>query len=756
MSTVFDTHIRELGRFFSDHCSNQAFYFRDKGGAWDARAASVFVGDKYTNLFLKGYSLSSNLQGYRYSTPFLADGDLLVRKDNIDGRSVTNRLSEPLASRGKIVNAIYGALYLNNKLGDSRGIPSEDIDFPRNYFGIDDSAQYTLDASKDDETGTFVFDGDEYNQGDWVSWIKIDVTNDTGKSGIDKNRDFIRITFLPFRSLEELDKELDTETDCGSCTFCGCLATWVSTFVGYFPTGIGLRADGVHMFNVIHVMKNETGIINKSQLGEMDTRFAKSNRLIVTKYTVQDGSEDEERDPETEIDENIEVLEGTFIKNEWFERFKVSGKKHSTIIDPHGTIYIFYEKSNNISVAMSTDSGNTWFDFDGIIRLKFGEVAKYPVVLSNKINDEAFVFYVFNDSFLCVKRLKMSDFIIEDAFLDYVPIVDFSDGEISSPFKDEFEDLGLEQYSFQGKVIRKTHSHVVMGNFMNRTEFDLLEEIEVSVNRKKKGLSHRFETTVLPKNFHKEFNEDIKRITYNMFIDNNGAIRLFYSLNENVFSYIDKSSCDNPEDCSLDKGCDPEGYTPADASDLGWNLFQVRKSDRSLLSWPKVLENVSLFGRLSPCDDESEEPSVHRFCRSGLSNGSYKMEFDVLYDPHISYFYVMATAFNGSLWIRRWQLDTVARIEGFRPDPCFDKSCSTSLKDQSSANFVYRNYLHINSDLADINPMTLVDNFTGAIDSKVTPAMFLTDKGRLKLYYTRNSQLISISTSSNPTIRYVD
>lgn len=765
MSTVYDTHIRELANFFSDHCSNNAFYFRDKGGKWNPVAFSY----PENGSLVKAYSLSSNLEGFRFYNPILADGDQLIRKDYIDGMATSGTLVKPLAARGKVVNTIHGAIYSNQKYGETKTAPipnltqeTEESQFPRTYFGIDDSALYTLVGSKDDETKTFTFTGTDattgatYSVGDWISNIRIDVTTETGSTGETKNRDFIRVTFLPFQSLEALEQDLDLTTDCGSCNFCGCLATWSTSLLGYFPTSLGLRLDGVHMLNVIHVLKTETGIINKNYLTNFDARFVRSNRVFVSKYTTLD-EDDTSHDPEMVPDDSVEVLDGTFVKSEWFNRFKVSSTKHETVISKHGTIFIFYEKNNNISVAMSKDNGDTWFDFDGIIRLKFGERAAYPKVIMNKINDEVFLFYVFNNSYLCCKRINLSWFIEEDAFIDYVPVVDFLSGTINtSTFVDEYENLGLEQFSIHGKRIRKEVSQIVMGNFLNKNNFDLLEEIDISSNRKARGLSYRFETIALKENYYKEYNEDISKITYDAFLDKNGAIYLWYSLNENAAVFIDKNSCENPEDCSIDKGCNPLSYSPVDATNLDFNLFQVRKSNRSLLSWPKVFSNIDLFDEIFPCEEETEEASVHKFCRQGNSSGTwYKMEFSVLYDAHTDHFYILCIKSNGSLWIRRWRLDTVRRLENFTPDPCFDKSCSTNVKNQSSTNFLYRNYLQLNGELNDLNPVTLVDQEIGTVDSRVTPAMFLTSKGHLKLYYTRNSQLISISTSSDPIIRYV-
>lgn len=777
MATLYNDYVRNLAYFLSDHCSNNAYYFRDKGGAWNFNR---FEGDDQ-DVLASGFRLYNNVNQLRFNQfdgdffvvdndELFTDGEELIRKDMIDGRAPSSRLSEPLARRGKIINTIYGVQFASERYPETKTINVADgqIFFPRSYFGFQfDNPFYKLDASKEDETGTYVFDGTDYNIGDWVSWIKIDVTQESGFTGEEKSEDVIRITFLPFRSLEALEEDLDTDTDCGSCLFCGCLATWVSTYVGYFPTGVGLRTDGVHIFDDVKIVKTSDKIVNKHYLDEIATNFAKSNRVLISKYTVRDeveeGEEESElRDAEAVVDDTVEVIEGEFIKNEWFEKYKVSGGKHSTVISQHGSIYVFYEKNNNISVAMSKDNGETWFDFDGIVRLKFGENAKYPLVVSHKMNDEVFLFYTFNDSLVCSKRVLLSDFIIEDAFVDYVPILEFEVGTVDSAFTDEYENAGLEQFSLQGKRIRKSQSHIVMGSYYNTGDFNLIDELEVSSGRREKGLSYRFETIVAPADLHKEFNEDVKRVTYNAFIDNNGAIWFFYSLNENAFSYIDKTLCANPEDCSIDKGCNPDSYTPADASRLGFNLFQIRKGNRSLLSWPKTFSNLNLFDSIFPCEEgESSEgePSIHRFCRQGHDGiDSYKMQFDVLYDKYTDHFYIMVLGRNRSVWIRRWMLDTVRRLEGFIPDPCFDKSCSTSLKDQSASNFVFRNYLQINGDLPDINPRAIVQEFFVnplRANPDVAPAMFLTARGRLKLYYVANSQLISISTSSDPTIKYV-
>jgi hypothetical protein len=135
---------------------------------------------------------------------------------------------------------------------------------------------------------------------------------------------------------------------------------------------------------------------------------------------------------------------------------------------------------SNISVAMSPDMGNTWFDFKGIIRTTEGELARKPVVALDPMQNKFHLFYIFQGrttSGLMHKVIDAALFDEHDAFVPYYPIPEFS--------ADTDDSAGISQFTPKGQTLRKLPSKVVSGNLST-------EDTEAAKTRFKSGKSFRF------------------------------------------------------------------------------------------------------------------------------------------------------------------------------------------------------------------------------------------------------------------------
>ncbi|MBD3228768.1 MAG: hypothetical protein GF329_11335 [Candidatus Lokiarchaeota archaeon] len=182
-----------------------------------------------------------------------------------------------------------------------------------------------------------------------------------------------------------------------------------------------------------------------------------------------------------------------------FQKIKVNGPYSSMVYDSKGNMYIFYEeefesesssseegecvamdltnegtltadyvnnfivdqaqldltKETNISVAISYDRGETWFDFRGLVRLKTGESAAKPFAISDFETNTIHLYFVFDKYYLAVQDIDCTLFDIEDAYVDYEPMDVWDENTLDGYHLDEF--------TAKGKLMRQGYFTIIDG-----------------------------------------------------------------------------------------------------------------------------------------------------------------------------------------------------------------------------------------------------------------------------------------------------
>jgi len=198
-----------------------------------------------------------------------------------------------------------------------------------------------------------------------------------------------------------------------------------------------------------------------------------------------------------------------------FLDFKIDGPYSSVAHDTKGTVYAFYErdyditgssssssededpcppvdpwaigvgdeypenwevqantdiiKETNISVAVSYNNGQTWFEFNDLVWLKKDESASQPYAVSDMINNRIFLYFIFAKHYLAVKIIDCSLFDMKDA---YVFTERLSEFEADTP-----DDARLSMFTKAGQILRQSPIHIIDGGppiFSDDTIGDLL------------------------------------------------------------------------------------------------------------------------------------------------------------------------------------------------------------------------------------------------------------------------------------------
>jgi len=179
-----------------------------------------------------------------------------------------------------------------------------------------------------------------------------------------------------------------------------------------------------------------------------------------------------------------------------FHDFKINGPYSSMVYDARGVMYVFYEESEsssssseecvaidltkdgslegdtinqfildqvkidseregNISVAVSYDRGNTWFDFRGLIRLKVDESASKPYAVSDFKTNTIHLYFVFDHYYLAVQDIDCTLFDLHDAYSDYTPLAQWDTNTV--------DNAGLEQFNQKGMIMRQRYFTIIDG-----------------------------------------------------------------------------------------------------------------------------------------------------------------------------------------------------------------------------------------------------------------------------------------------------
>lgn len=175
---------------------------------------------------------------------------------------------------------------------------------------------------------------------------------------------------------------------------------------------------------------------------------------------------------------NIKSVSTVSIEESNSTDFLIAGTQTATAVDGLNKVMIFYNdnESDNISVAVSSDSGANWYLNRDIIRLLDGETADLPFVISDKPSNIVHLFYRLNNEYLMCKVINTNLFTCLDSGVVYEPPVKF-DAESD-------DDLGIEGYSDQGKELRKIPSVFVIA----QSDQFLTDEKNITLSRSSTSL----------------------------------------------------------------------------------------------------------------------------------------------------------------------------------------------------------------------------------------------------------------------------
>jgi hypothetical protein len=167
-------------------------------------------------------------------------------------------------------------------------------------------------------------------------------------------------------------------------------------------------------------------------------------------------------------------IKTVYTDRDLIEPFLISGRQTATAIDGRNRIHIFYtdQESNNISCAVSSDLGTSWWKFTDIIRLIEGEEAEDPYCICDKNSNTVYLFYKLNGRFLMVKPIQTDWFECDDQFLQYTPPQTFDENTD--------DNVGITQYTRGGKDLRRAISYFVQGDV--KEEF-LIRQVDIARTR---------------------------------------------------------------------------------------------------------------------------------------------------------------------------------------------------------------------------------------------------------------------------------
>jgi len=212
---------------------------------------------------------------------------------------------------------------------------------------------------------------------------------------------------------------------------------------------------------------------------------------------------------------NIISIEAESIDETEYQKYKISTNSVSTCFDSSGNWFVFYEdekggegnlsdggtiekfadgshlvgiselgemtglqekSDKEISCLLSPDYGITWYDFKGIVRTVVGDSISNPYVVSDKLSKNMHLFYVLNDM-LMHKIISPNSLDPKDAFLAY------KRPNVLNAKTDK--GYGLYHFSAKGRVMRESHSSVVVGNLSStylKNEYNIISDMK-KINR---------------------------------------------------------------------------------------------------------------------------------------------------------------------------------------------------------------------------------------------------------------------------------
>ena len=188
----------------------------------------------------------------------------------------------------------------------------------------------------------------------------------------------------------------------------------------------------------------------------------------------------------------------------------------SISFDGKDRVCIFYvdPDSDNLSVFLSSDGSKSWQNYRDIIRLTVGESISRPFAYKNPFDQFVRLFFVLNEQFLMFRNFNTNLLVTEDINATYKPPDVFDENSD--------DDLGLENFSDQGKKLRKRESWFVCGD--KKDEY-LKAHTASSESREKLCKSFRFIADPAS-----DLDRPFSDAQYSLFTDRKQSIKIFISI----------------------------------------------------------------------------------------------------------------------------------------------------------------------------------------------------------------------------------
>lgn len=578
-------------------------------------------------------------------------------------------------NRGKIINTIEGALCVNQICARSVVPPEYNLATPEEAYFYTDGKELreSIEGIKNK---------------DIKGWVKDVVLNIPvgGNSYIDY------IGFSPFGKRED---EIVS-----------------SSKLAFFPSGAGTPStqktvyqDGVHLLSKIRT-SNPSGLTG-------------NQRVDVSYGRVYEGGEffhSENFDPSS-------IVEVKYLRDEFFEKYKITNSRHSTVTDEKNRTFVFYEQKGNISVAMGYNldtAEERWFNFEGIVRLLSGEIATQPYVVSNNNKRTFHLFFKLNGIFICHKDISPSNFIIKDAFKEYYPISNFNE--------ETSDDYGLTQFEFEGRDIRRGTINIIAGGGSSEDCISVSDIVNEVKSREKENLIPRIRF-----GFKCVRNEKILEEEFAAYVDRKGHLVIFFTSEKRQFMNIMRSN------------------------NAGIDWLDVQRY-LHMTHLPFLGKDKYNFECSTGLADNGCEPSSYLIFDDAEDEGCFTREissFQITFDGIKNIIYLIFI-YNEALYVRQFDASYIDKIAEVL---AYDSAANTSpLVSNAENSTVIQNIIknHFNlRDTSDNKPVFLVGkkiendlektlyvNFSGGSKSKgrgvfspIRPASHVTKDGILKIYY---------------------
>ena len=234
----------------------------------------------------------------------------------------------------------------------------------------------------------------------------------------------------------------------------------------------------------------------------------------------------------------VESMAGFVVESDSFDSNKVFVDQSAIVFDRNGRAIIFYadQISNNISVVISYNGGETWSKYPDIIRIIKGETVSFPFAISDNNGFIVHLFFILNDSFIMYKKFNTELFNYNDIDKIYTPPDSYD--QTSDDDNEDNENSSIFNYTTDGKTLRREPSYFIFGN---TTDNLFIEQIKTNILIREKN--NNIDDIKNYQHIRYDFKGDILDMgifpydgdAFSVYIDDKGIKRLFIIVKNRLY-----------------------------------------------------------------------------------------------------------------------------------------------------------------------------------------------------------------------------